>query len=94
MLLINCEITLILTWSENCVSNQNFTFEITEAKLYVTIVTLSTQYNAKLLPQLKSDFKRTTNWNNCLSKSKLLAQNPIWITSLSHILKELIYFSF
>ena len=83
MLLINCEINLILTWSENCVniytnvSNENPTFEITETKLYVTVVTLSTQYNAMLLRQLKSGFKRTTNRNNCLSKSKLLAQNPI-----------------
>ena len=36
---------------------------ITEAKLYVPVVTLSSQDNAKLLPQLKSNFKRTINWN-------------------------------
>ena len=65
MSLINFEINLILTWSANCViteadvANQNPTFEITGAKLYVPVVTLSTQHNAKLLPQLKSVFKRT-----------------------------------
>ena len=63
MSLINCEVELILDWSENCVImstnvvNQNTTFTITKTNLYVPVVTLSTQDNAKLLPQLKSDFK-------------------------------------
>ena len=58
MPLINCEIELILTWSRNCViiytdvNDQVPTFTITETNLYVPIVTLSTQDNAKLLPQL------------------------------------------
>ena len=39
------------------------TFAITDTKLYVPVVTLSTQDNAKLLQQLKSDFKRKINWN-------------------------------
>ena len=69
MPLINCEIELILTCSRDCViiytnvDCQNPTFTITETNLYVPIVTLSTQDNAKLLPQLKSGFKRTINWN-------------------------------
>ena len=62
MLLINCEINLILTWSDKCVlSNaaaQETTFTITDRKLYVPLVTLSTQDNAKLLQQLKSGFKK------------------------------------
>ena len=55
MPLINCEINLILTWSSTCVivstniANQVATFEITNTKLYVTVVTLSTQENTKLL---------------------------------------------
>ena len=87
MPLINCEIELILTWSANCViiytdvANQNPTFTITETNLYVPLVTLSTQDNAKLLPQLKSGFKRTISWNKYLSKSELLAQNP----NLNHL---------
>ena len=67
MPLINCEVNLISTWSENCViiytdvANQIPTFTIIEINLYVPVVTLSTQDNAKLLPQLKSGFKRTVS---------------------------------
>ena len=59
MPLINCEISLMLTWSKNCfliagtVENQNPTFTETDTKLYVPVV--------KLLKQLESSFKRTTN---------------------------------
>ena len=69
MSLINCEINLILTWSENCVivslavRNQGATFAITDTKLYVPALTFSTQDNVNLLDQLKSGFKRTLNWN-------------------------------
>ena len=60
MPLINCEINLLLTWSESCVivstyvANQNATFAITDTKLYVPVVTLSQQDNEKLLEQLQS----------------------------------------
>ena len=63
MLLINCEINLILAWSENCVivstavTSQVATFSTTDTNLYVPFVTLSTQENKKLLQQLKSGFK-------------------------------------
>ena len=69
MPLISCEVNLILTWSEKCVivstdvAGQNATFAITDAKLYVPVITLSQQDNAKLLQQLKSGFKRVINWN-------------------------------
>ena len=82
MPLINCEVNLILTWSSTCVlistnvQNQSATFAITDTKLYVPAVTLSTQENAKFLQQLKSGFKRVINWNKYLSKPELLAQNP------------------
>ena len=77
MPLINCEVELILTWSAGCViiytdvADQVPTFTITETNLYVPVVTLSTQDNAKLLPQLKSGFKRTISWNKYLSKPEL-----------------------
>ena len=89
MPLINCEINLILTWSENCVivstnvGNQNATFAITDTKLYVPEVTLSTQDNAKLLQQIKSGFKAVINWKKYLSKPELLAQNP----NLNHLVE-------
>ena len=41
---------------------------ITDTKLYVLMVTLSTQDNSKLFQQLKSGFKRTINWNKYQSK--------------------------
>ena len=55
MPLINFEINLILTLPAKCflvagtVENQIPTFAITDTKLYVLAVTLSTQDNAKLL---------------------------------------------
>ena len=79
MPLINCEVSLMLTWSSTCVitnSTGKGKSKITDTKLYVPVVTLSTQDNAKLLQQLKSGFKRVVNWNKYLSKPELLAQNP------------------
>ena len=62
MSLINCEVELILAWFANCViiaiNIANLTFTITETNLHVPVVILSTQDNEKLLPQLKSGFKR------------------------------------
>ena len=81
MPLINCEFELILNWSANCViiyttvNNQFATFTITETNLYVPVVTLSTQDNEKLLPQLKSGFKRKISWNKYLAKPELLARD-------------------
>ena len=63
--------------------NQVPTFTITETNLYVPVVTLSTQYNVKLLPQLQSGFKRTIGWNKYLSKPELLPQNP----NLNHLIE-------
>ena len=81
MLLYNCEVELILNLSRDYViiytdvNNKVPKFTITETNLYVPIVTLSTQDNAKLLPQLKSGFKRTISWNKYLAKPELSAQN-------------------
>ena len=82
MPLINCEITLLLTWSASCVivstdnANQN-------TKLYVPVVTLSQQGNEELLEQLQSGFKRVINWNKYLSKPELLSQNA----NLNHLIE-------
>ena len=52
MPLINCEVNLILTWSSTCfIANSTEAFPVTNTKLYVPVVTLSTQHNAKLLQQ-------------------------------------------
>ena len=74
MTLINCKINFILSWSWTCVITNSTgaeTFEIIETKLYVPVVTLSTQDNAKLLQQLKSDFKRTVKVNIYQSKMSI-----------------------
>ena len=66
LLLTNCEVNLILTWSSSCVITNSTgaeTFEMTDTKSYVPVATLSTQDNSKLLQQLKSGFKRVINWN-------------------------------
>ena len=70
--MINCKIELSLKWIENCVltsaaicanadatSADSATFEITDAKLYVPIVTLSAKDNVKLSKLLGKGFKRS-----------------------------------
>ena len=76
MPLINCKVELSLKWIENCVLTSatigvdanatgadSATFKITDAKLYVPIVTLSAEDNVKLLKLLSEGFKRTVYWN-------------------------------
>ena len=80
----NCEVSLILTCSRECVitgmdrivitntrrdiSPANATFQITDTQLYVPVVTLSTEINKTLLEQLKTGFKRTIQWNKYRSE--------------------------
>ena len=88
MSLINCEVYLILTWSENCALTSktyrqavagdnpllginapiNATFKVKDIKLYVPVVTLSTQDDNKLLEKWKTGFKRTIKWNKYRSE--------------------------
>ena len=78
MSLTNCEVNLILTWSKDFVitnSTGEGKFSITETKLYIPVVTLSTKDNEKLLQQLKSGFKKTISWNKCETSIKTFAQN-------------------
>ena len=74
MPLINCKFELSLNWTENCILTLNpnannsinrATFTITNAKLYVPIVTLSTEDNAKLSKLFSEGFKRSIYWNKC-----------------------------
>ena len=54
MHLIRCKINPIFTWSANCVITNSTgakTFSITDAKLYIPVVTLLTEDNTKLLKQ-------------------------------------------
>ena len=68
MPLINWKVELSLKWIENCVlttaANANKAiFKITDAKLYVPIVTLSIEDNAKLSKLLSEGFRRPIYWN-------------------------------
>ena len=65
MPLINCKVELSLKWYERCLltAATTATFKITDAKLYVPIVTLSAEDNAKLSKLLSEGFKRSIYWN-------------------------------
>ena len=76
MLLVNCKIDLELTWHKDCMissanaaDGQVVSFMITNTKLYVPVVTLSTKDNNNLTKQLNDGFKRSTYWNQYVSKS-------------------------
>ena len=76
--LIICEINLIITWSKDWVISSAAgatKFKITDTKIYVPVVTLSTQDNAKLLQQLKSSLKRTLIGTNINQKFHQRRQN-------------------
>ena len=71
MSLINCEISLLLTWSENFDSSSDTgekEFALSINKTLCSVAALSTEDNIKLLLQLESGFKRAINWNKYQSK--------------------------
>ena len=66
MPLINCKINLELNWTKNCVMSSTAgatTFQITNGKLYVPIVTSSTKDNVNLTKRLNEEFNRSVYWN-------------------------------
>ena len=95
--LINCDVSLALSWSANCVitimekrlvraaqgdnpavygdSPESPAFKITDCKLYVPVVTLSTENDNKLLEQLKTGFRRTIKWNKYRSEMSNQTKN-------------------
>ena len=97
ILLINCEISLELSWTDKCVlvsrshreapnpqanpptvainSPLEAKLEITDCKLYMPVVTLSTENKNKLFEMLKSGFKRTVKWNKYMSYISNQAKN-------------------
>ena len=109
MPLINCEVSLTSTWSENCVLTDittqaardantyadppvgprekidapvNATFKTTGTKLYVPVVTLSTEKDKRLLEQLRAGFTRTIKWNKYRSEMTNQTNN----NSLNHLI--------
>ena len=67
MPLINCKVYLELNWIENCIlSTDGDTAKcaITDTKLHVPTVTLSTKDIANLAKQLNERFERSVFWNS------------------------------
>ena len=80
MPLIKCKIELSLTWNQNCILStvaDNSIFVITDTKLYVPVVTLKTEGNARLSKLLSEGFKRPVYWNkyNIIPKKIYVANN-------------------
>ena len=78
MPLINCEVNIDLAWPKNCFISSTVgitEFKITVTKIYVSVVTLSTEDIVKLLKQLESGFKRIINWNKYHLKFKTFPQS-------------------
>ena len=66
MPLINCKVAIWSKWTENCIlsnSGTAVTFKITDAKLYIPIITLKTEDNTKLSKLSSEGFKRPIYWN-------------------------------
>ena len=78
MPLINCKVYLELNWIENCIlssAGDTAKFAITDTKLHVPIVTLSTKGSANLTKQLNEGFKRSVYWNSYETKpAKVIEQ--------------------
>ena len=75
MPLINCKIHLELNWTKSSVmstapddNNRATTFQITSTKLYVSVVTLSTENSSKIIKQLNKGSERSVHWNEYKSK--------------------------
>ena len=72
--LVNCEVELDLNLTKRCVlieEDDHITgtiFTTTSTKLYVPVVTLSVNYNIKLLRNIKQEFKRAISWNKYRSE--------------------------
>ena len=64
---INCKVHLELNWIQGCIlssAGDSANFEITDAKLHVPIVTLSTKDSVNLTKKLSEGFKRSVYWNS------------------------------
>ena len=75
---INCKVYLELNWIQDCIlssAENSAKFAITDAKLHVPIVTLSTKDSANLAKQLNEGFKRSVYWNSYETKpAKVIEQ--------------------
>ena len=80
--LVNYKIHLELNWSKDCVvpTRNDTIFKITNTKLYVPIVTLSSKDNAKLVKPLEEGFNRPVSWNEYETKIESKNVNNDYLT--------------
>ena len=70
----------------------NATLKIADTKLYVPVVTLSTENDKKPLKQLKTGFKRTIKWNKYRSERTNQTKNNNLNYLIDHLLKSICHF--
>ena len=90
MPLINCNVHLELNWIEDYILSNvgnSKKFEVTDAKLHVPIVTLSTKDSVNLTKQLSEGFKRSVYWNSYQTKLEIVIEK-------GENIYELLYASF
>ena len=75
MSLIHCKVELSLTVA----GADSATFQIIDAKLFVAVVTLSTEDSAKISKQLSKGFKRPVYWN----KYRVIDKKVVTMTSVN-----------
>ena len=95
MPLINCKVYLELNWIEDCIlssAGDSAKFAITDAKLHVPIVTLSTKDSANLTKQLNEGFKRSVYWNS--KPARVIEKEKNYTNYLMHYFKVLKDFLF
>ena len=71
MPLINGKVCLKLNWIEDCIlssAGDTAKFTVTDTKLHVSIVTLSTKNSTNLAKQLNHEFNRSVYWNSYETK--------------------------
>ena len=78
MPLTNCKVYIELNWIEDCIlssAGNTAKFAITDTKLHVPIVTLSTKDSANLAKQWNDGFERSVYWNSYETKpAKVIEQ--------------------
>ena len=91
MSLTNCEINLILTWSEDCCffCNWRKKFKVTDTKLYVPVLTSSIQDKAKLPKREIKGYNVITDGENLISRLKMILEHMIILEKFQQI-KEMI----
>ena len=92
MPLISCKVHLELNWIEDCIlpsDKDSAKFKITDAKLHVPIVTLSTKENVNLPKQLSEGFEISVYWNSYQTKPANVIEKRKNLNYLMHHFKAL-----